>query len=262
MCFTFKLKKKKDMRHYFKILILKKKKIKSVINVFDFSLTYSWDMKKLKFYKTNGNYSANNLLIKGQNYSHFLLLKNTLNNLFFFKDFTYLTNTKQLIYCYSCFFTGAKLFVFKKLKKNIISLSNIFFSQNWFERELSEFNSLYIINLKDNRKLLTDYGSNNNSFKELKFNQYNVVLNEYFKRLLRWLFLFLFLILTVLITLWIYKKSLFHIIILSEVIVVLLTLLLTILMLKLNIYYLVGLSLIILIFGGLELALNLLILVL
>lgn len=116
--------------------------------------------------------------------------------------------------------------------------------------------------MKDNRKLLTDYGSNNNSFKELKFNQYNVVLNEYFKRLLRWLFLFLFLILTVLITLWIYKKSLFHIIILSEVIVVLLTLLLTILMLKLNIYYLVGLSLIILIFGGLELALNLLILVL
>ena len=261
VCFTFNLRKKKDIRHYFKVLILNKKKIKTLVSVLDLTIVYGWNLKKLKFYKTNTKYNVHHFLMKGQNYLHFLLLKNTLNNLFFFKDLTFLTKTKQLIYCYSCFLTGSKLSVFKKSKKNVVSLSNIFFSQNWFEREISECNLIFFINLKDNRKLLTDYGYRNDH-NSLSYSQYNGVLNEYFKGLLRWLFLFLFLILSILTTLWIYRRSLFHLIILSEVVIILLTLVLTILMLKLNLYYLVGFSLIILIFGGLELALNLLILVL
>lgn len=241
--------------------MLNKKKKKSFVNVLDFNIIYNWDIKKLRFFKTNTKYSVHNFLIKAESYLNIFFFKNTLNNIFFFKDFTYLPKTKQLIYCYSCILTGSKITVLKGLKKNIVSLSNIFFSQNWFEREVSEFNNIFVINLKDNRKLLSDYGCNN-KVQDLSYTQFNTIMGEYFKGVLRWLFLFLFLILSITSTLWVYKKSLFHLIILSEVIVILLTLSMIILMLKLNIYYLVGFSLIILIFGGLELALNLLVLVL
>lgn len=260
MCSTFNLKKKKDIRHYFKVIILKKKKIKTLVNPLDFNIFMLWDVKYLTIFKTNTQYAPNHFLFKIKSNLDIMFFKNTLNNLIFFKDLTYLQYSNAVYYHFSCLLTHIKISFFK-VNNNCISFSNFFTNIVWFEREISEFNGLLFKNLKDNRKLLLDYGNTGDNIK-LNYCHYDTIIGEYYKRLLRWFFLFLFLIFSIIITFWVFKKSLFQIIILSEVIVILITLLLIVLMLKLNIYYLVGFSLIILIFGGLELSLNLLILIL
>ena len=43
------------------------------------------------------------------------------------------------------------------LQKEILSLSDVFHSASWLERELSDFTGIYFINLIDSRSLLLDY---------------------------------------------------------------------------------------------------------
>jgi NADH:ubiquinone oxidoreductase subunit C len=58
---------------------------------------------------------------------------------------------------YSCFLTSERITVNAKVLKNIKTVSTLFRSTLWVERELQEFFLVNFENLKDSRRLLTDY---------------------------------------------------------------------------------------------------------
>jgi hypothetical protein len=79
---------------------------------------------------------------------------------------------------------------------------------------------------------------------------------------LHWFFYFLYCFLVISLSFIFYNRSLLHLLVLSEALIIILVLSLGVLTLVFNIYYLLGLSILVLIFGGLELSINLLILTL
>lgn len=58
--------------------------------------------------------------------------------------------------------------------KKISSVSSIFFSNSWVERELKEFNFVTFNDLADTRKLLSNYNYNNTTL----YNQFNNILTD------------------------------------------------------------------------------------
>lgn len=173
-------------------------------------------------------------------------------------------NSKLLISTYSCFLTSERLNILLPVKNNVnlFSISSLFKSTIWTERELSEFNNVNYVSLKDSRRLLTDYtNSHSINVNTFKTTSYDLINQDLYTRLLQWFFYFLFLFIVITLSFIFYNKSLLHLLILSEIIIILFICIISALMLLFNIYYLVGLSLIILVFGGLELAINLLFLV-
>ena len=109
-----------------------------------------------------------------QNYYYFLLLnKFNLNNLFFFlMDATILE--KKYYLSLQTLFYDFKILLITNIKKNLTSVSNIYYSNCWVERELKEINKINFINLKDSRKLLLNYNYNS----ELVYSNYNNIINE------------------------------------------------------------------------------------
>ena len=148
-----------------------------------------------------------------------------------------------------------------KKQNNITSISNIYFSSKWIERELQEFNNINFVSLIDSRRLLTDYTYSLNNKNMNNYSSYNILTQELYKGLLHWLYLFSFLYLIILLSFILYNKSLFNLILLSEVVIIILILIMLTTAIYLNLYYLVGFSVLILVLGGLELSLNLLLLV-
>ena len=57
-------------------------------------------------------------------------------------------------------FYDFKILLITNIKKNLTSVSNIYYSNCWVERELKEINKINFINLKDSRKLLLNYNYN------------------------------------------------------------------------------------------------------
>lgn len=226
------------------------------LKVFKFSIlnTSSYENKNTtNIYVTNTSYIYVNLF-----------LKNSFNSLFVNIDIAVSqVNNNLLTVHYSCFLTNEKIIIylnFKNPNNSVKSLSTMFFSTNWVERELQEFNHIKFLGLKDSRRLLTDYTYNKNLLSsDYKMDSYSLISQNLFTRVLHWFFYFLFFLIIVISSLIFYNKSLLHLLVLSEVIILLIVFMLLSLTVYFNIYYLVGFALLILILGGLELSINLLI---
>lgn len=122
-----------------------------------------------KYNKYNNIYYLNM-----QNYYYFLLLnKFNLNTLFFFLLDCTILNKKYYLSIETLFY-DFKILVSSNINKSLVSVSNIFFSNSWVERELKEVNRVNFINLKDSRKLLLNYNYNS----ELVYSNYNNIVND------------------------------------------------------------------------------------
>jgi hypothetical protein len=107
------------------------------------------------------------------NFLFFLINKYNLNSLFFYivdslvvKNIYYIT--------YQSFFYDFKILVKSRFKRNIKSLSRIYGNMIWSERENKEFNKVFFLNLKDSRKLLSNYNYNNHN----NYNNYSTIIND------------------------------------------------------------------------------------
>lgn len=58
----------------------------------------------------------------------------------------------------SCYFKQNNILIHTFLKENLLySLSYVYQSFSWLEREISELDHLYVVGLRDSRRLLTNY---------------------------------------------------------------------------------------------------------
>lgn len=71
-------------------------------------------------------------------------------------DMSYINNTESAVTVSSCYLTGFFIVTYTN-GRELLSLSNIYSSFTWVERELKEFSELLFLGLKDTRRLLTDY---------------------------------------------------------------------------------------------------------
>ena len=193
-----------------------------------------------------------------------LLLKNSLINNFFTVDglITLNKNKKNFYITFSCVQTNERyslLLMTHDMTNLFSSLTSLFRSFIWVERELAEFNSVQFKNLTDSRRLLTDYLNHNLlNTTAYKLVSYDQIIQDLTVRLLHWLFFYSFCIILVLLSFYSFNYSLLHLILLGEILIILLAVLSGILLLSFNIYTMIGLATLLLIFGGLELSLNLL----
>lgn len=164
------------------------------INIPSDSLVYAYFYNK--FNKKNNyilsfftsNIEAKNTLTFTFNYDLFysfiLLLKLQFNNVFFPVDMTYFSKTKNnnnVILGLSSYFTGnyyKLLFNLNQQQTNLTSISTIYSSFVWVERELSESNNIIFLNLKDSRRLLSDYNLFNTDHNNYNTLSYNTVMQD------------------------------------------------------------------------------------
>lgn len=145
-----------------------------------FFINYWWvdlffyNIKNVKFNYINKN--DKDILLS--NNSHLFIYTLTLKYnfyllKFFLYDLSFLNN--NFYYIFETYFFNIKLtFKYKKNSKVNMSISNIFNSAVWSERELKELNNITLTGLKDTRKLLNNY--NNNS---IQYNNYNNINYDY-----------------------------------------------------------------------------------
>lgn len=257
MCLTLQ-KKKKDNRIFFKIVKIKEKEKKFWITPLDFSLFFVLNNIVYKNVSINSfNYSnIYNIKIKKYLYIHLLMLKNIVKSNITLIDMC-ISKNNYINYYFSDIINNIRFNIFYNINKysNLVSISNLYSSATWVERELIEFNNIKFIGLKDSRRLLTDYTCIYNNYKD---NNYNIIYQDLYKRVLHWLFTFSFISIFILSSLIIYNKSLLQLILISEVLIIFLVLILVLISSLYNLYYLIGFSILIIILGGLELSLNLL----
>ncbi len=107
----------------------------------------------------------------------FLINKNNVNSYYFYlMDSTVVTNfeKKNYLITYHSVFYDINILITSKFNNTMSSLSNIYKSSSWIERENKEFNLVLFNNLNDTRRLLTNYDNNRN----LQFNNFNHILND------------------------------------------------------------------------------------
>lgn len=158
------------------------------------------------------------------------------------------------------FFFDNKLISDEDIDVRFMSISSIYPSFTWVERELAELNDITFKNLRDGRRLLTDYTTANYDTNDYKTTSYNLTVENLYIKMLHWLYIFSFLLSCSLLSLVFYYKNLLSLLLISEVIILLLFFLTIIITSFYNISFLLSFSFFLLIFGGLELALNLLLL--
>lgn len=172
----------KDKRHKYKIINIRsyvKKKFPVIFDLYkDFpdkefkillttlpleTFILTQEYNSVKFY-TNTTSTSNflNISLNIKNYFYTILyLKFNLNKLFFPLDMTVFEDKKKLYFynIFSCYYWKNFLNIKWVINKNFLtpSISNIYPSYNWVERELKESFNIYFVNLKDSRRLLTDY---------------------------------------------------------------------------------------------------------
>lgn len=182
---------------------------------------------------------------------------------FFPMDLSCWYKNDKLYMClvFSCFFKrNFLMYLFSLDSKTIDSLSKIFSSFVWVEREAKEFYNIFFVGLKDSRRLLTDYTADRLNTNSYETRGYNLTVQDiYYKGLLHWLFVFTYLAFCLTISLGFLNKGLLSLLLVSEVVLLLLFFIALIVSTLYNIYYTMVVSFFILIFGGLELTLNLLI---
>ena len=108
-----------------------------------------------------------------------VFLKSLLNSLYSNMDLALtVSNKKTLISSYACFLTSERIIIYSSLIKTskIESISNLYKSSQWAERELQEFNDISFSRLNDTRRLLTDYIYHKNlNTLEYKTNTYDLI---------------------------------------------------------------------------------------
>lgn len=163
MSLTLKKNYKKDKRLEFRTFVYNDKLIRYWVTGLD--LTFLTFFKKFTFSIVNtNNYNNKNILNIHVSYTQYIylaiFLKNLLNTLYTVMDLAVLpSNSNTVVTSYACLLTNERIVnyslvpKFKKLK----SLSNLYKSTQWVERELQEFNYINFDGITDSRRLLTDY---------------------------------------------------------------------------------------------------------
>lgn len=93
-------------------------------------------------------------------YWNVFFLKTQLHNYYYLVDLSCFFINKSISVCKnaSCFFKGNFIeFYYPIVNKPLLSLSKLYSSFIWVEREAKEFYNIYFNGLKDSRRLLTDY---------------------------------------------------------------------------------------------------------
>lgn len=130
----------------------------------------------LKFYTTTVNNSNTlSIQINYNDYYKFLsTLKINTHTLYSPVDLTsYGTNNIIITNTITCYSSSIYMILHTNINTKIKykSLSPFYQSFTWMERELKEFSSIQIINLRDTRRLLTDYTSNlTNNYNLISYN--------------------------------------------------------------------------------------------
>lgn len=138
-------------------------------------------------YNIYTTYTCNpNVLNIELNYSFFyylcLCLRNELTKLYFAQDMSLivenLSSTTHLNM--SCYYTGAFMSLHTTLSKTSVlnSLSSIYSAFVWIEREASELTGILFKNLKDSRRLLTDYLQRNYNFSFYNVRGFNPITQD------------------------------------------------------------------------------------
>lgn len=163
------------------------------INIPVDSLTYIYSLTKFsKKYKYSLFFFTNNIEAKntlsfnfnyGAYYIFIILLKLQYNNIFFPVDMVYYSKlkTNNLTVNISSYTTNNYykfLFNFSNKPLNLQSISNIYSSFTWVERELSESNNINFLNLKDSRRLLSDYNLFKTDTNSYNTNSYNILTQD------------------------------------------------------------------------------------
>lgn len=259
---------KTDFRQQFKTFQYKTKIINYWVSAVDFNFLI------LMFYYNNVRLTTSTLLNKhllnintNNNNLIFLLLKSSYNSNYYNVDMTFFKKSADslLISYFSNIINYEKVLITTNIlhnKNHLNSLSNLFQSTIWTERELQEFHYIIFLKLRDTRRLLTDYTySKLLNISSLKNESYSTIYQDLYNRLLHWFFYFLFMLIIITLSFIIYSKSLLQLLILGEAIIILFIGMCSSLAIFFNTYYLIGLSILLLIFGGLELSINLLFLI-
>lgn len=176
---------------------------------------------------------------------------------------------KELYYCslniFNIFLNQRFIVNTQISSTTLYSLSSLYLSAVWVERELSELDGIYIQNLRDTRRLLQDYtlyAEKYRNYWSYKTEHYSTLLQDLLKVMLYWNFYFLIFIGVLFLSFLYVNKSFLQLLILTEIIIISIFLLCLNLSALYNIIYLINFSLILLILGGLELALAFLLLAL
>lgn len=227
--------------------------------------------KTVNIFYTNTVNSSNifhHILLKTYSDLFGVLLRNSYINIYFFNDVgaSLILDKQSISYNFSCFHSNDRVLLSLYSNTNAVSsspsIANIYFGAQWAERELQELNSHIFTNMPDSRRLMTDYLTDSQlNYADYKLDSYDLVIQDLYKWMLHWYFFFLFLIFIVISSFFFINFSLFHTILISEVLIIFLVSILGINALCFNVYYLIGLGVLLLIFGGLELSLNLIFLV-
>ncbi len=110
-------------------------------------------------------------------YYFFLINKNNINTYYFYiVDSAVVTNyeKKEYLVNIQSVFYDLRITLVSNFKNTIHSLSKIYKSSSWVEREIKEFDLILFQNLNDTRRLLTNYNNN----RDLQFNNFNHILND------------------------------------------------------------------------------------
>lgn len=132
---------------------------------------------------TSTNQGANyiNIALKNNIYFYFVLfLKLQTKNVFFPLDLSYLVNHFHTVFsCYQKkYFLNLMVYSNEDDIKKLDSLSPIYRSFIWVERETKEFSDLTINRLLDSRRLLTDYTTFKSDDIKYQTNSYNLLIND------------------------------------------------------------------------------------
>lgn len=132
------------------------------------SLLLIGNYNNLKFYTTTAN-ASNTLLIHLSNDSYYKFMStmkiNTHALLTPVDSTSYKTTSLNILTVFSCYFSNNYTITSTTLNTNqkYKSLSPYYSGFTWIEREIKEFSNIHIINLRDTRRLLTDYTTTINS---------------------------------------------------------------------------------------------------
>lgn len=196
----------------------------------------------------------------------FLHLKNTTGALYFLQDFFLYEGdlVRSGLVTASCYYTFNNLNITTKYnpQEPLFSLSGVYRSFVWVERELKEFALCTFVGLLDTRRLLTDYLTlGNNKGEDYKTTSYDILSQNLYIKLLHWLYVLAYVLFIVILSFIVTNNNLISLILLGELIILIVFLALLLLASLLNVYYLIGIAFLFLVLGGLELALNLLLLI-
>lgn len=195
-----------------------------------------------------------------------VFLRFEISNLFFIQDFTfYGENMHELgvISSVNCYFFNFSVLTFgqKSFSSEFPSLSGIYPGCIWMEREMGEFFNIFFLGLKDARRLLTDYTERPNTTSFYRTSMYSGLVQDlYNKKVLHWLYIFSFLAVSCFFSLVFLNRQLIIMLLVGEALLIIFFFLGLLLSSFFNIFFLVGFSFFFLMIGGLELALNILLL--